>query len=56
MIWLANNFSIFELDYCALEKRCSIFKEELIQVALHPSRIQKLFNKGLSFEELDNIL
>ena len=30
------NPSIFELDYEALEKRCNIYKEELMKKALHP--------------------
>jgi len=29
--FLSKNPSIFELDYEALEKRCNIFKEELIK-------------------------
>jgi len=39
--WLAlsSNPSIFELDYEALEKRCNIYKEELIKKALQPSVI-----------------
>ena len=43
---------IFELDYKELTKRCAIYKEELIQVALHPSRIEKYLEQGISFEEL----
>ena len=53
---LSFNPSIFELDYNVLKKRCSIYKEELIQVALHPSRIQKYLDLGISFEELDNFI
>ena len=33
--------SIFEYDYDAMQNRCSIYKEELMQVALHPSRIEQ---------------
>jgi len=48
--------SKFELDYDALKKRCAIYKEELMQVALHPSRIQKILDSGISFDELDNFI
>ena len=53
---LSCNSSIFELDYDALKKRCSIYKEELIQIALHPSRIKKYLDQGISFEDLDNYI
>jgi len=33
---LSYNPSIFKIDYEALEKRCNIYKEELIKKALHP--------------------
>jgi hypothetical protein len=55
-----DNFSIysciFEIDYHAIEKRCYIYKEELMQVALHPSRIKKYLELGISVEELDNYI
>jgi hypothetical protein len=54
--FLSGNPNIFELDYFALKERCSIYKEELIQVALHPFRIQKYLDLGISFEELDNYI
>ena len=50
--WLSENPSIFEIDYNLLRERCSIYKEELIQVALHPSRIERYLNQGISIEEL----
>jgi hypothetical protein len=53
---LSSNPSIFELDYDALKKRCAIYKEELMQVALHPSRIQKILDYDISFDELDNYI
>ena len=46
----------FNLDYDALKYSCSIYKEELIQKALHPSRIQKYLIMGYEIDELDNIL
>jgi len=50
--------SIFELvvDYESLKARCLIYKEELIQKAMHPSRIQKLLDMGISIEELDDCI
>jgi len=49
--------SIFELDYEALEKRCNIFKEELIKKALHPSVIAKYLNHpDLKDKDLEYIL
>ena len=30
------------------------FKEELMQVALHPSRIENYLAQGISIDELDN--
>jgi len=41
---LSRNPSIFELDYEALEKRCNIYKEELMKKALHPSIIKRYLN------------
>ena len=54
--WLSKNPSIFELDYDALKERCLIYKEELIQKAFHPSRIQKYLDSGISIDELDNCI
>jgi len=54
---LSRNPSIFELDYEALEKRCNIFKEELIKKALHPSIINKYLNHhDLKDKDLEYIL
>ena len=44
------------LDYDTMREKCSIFKKELIQKAMHPSRIQKYLDQGISFEELDNYI
>ena len=55
-----ENFSVtaplFELDYDAIEKRCSIYKEELIAIALHPSRIEEYLKQGIPLDELDNYI
>jgi hypothetical protein len=53
---LSVNSPIFEIDYDAIQKRCSIYKEELMQVALHPSRIENYLAQGISVEELDNYI
>ena len=55
--FLSENPSIFELDYEALEKRCNIYKEELIQKALHPSVMMRYLNHpNLKDKDLDYIL
>lgn len=55
-----ENFSmdlpIFEYDYSTIEKRCNIYKEELMQIALHPSRIESYLQKGISIEDLDKYI
>jgi len=53
---LLTNPSIFEFDYEALKERCDIYKEELIQKAFHPSRIQKYLDMGISIDELDDCI
>jgi hypothetical protein len=58
--WLSGNPSIFEpeyqYEYEALKERCDIYKEELMQIAMHPSRIQKILDMGISIDELDNYI
>jgi len=54
---LSLNPSIFEYDYEALEKRCNIYKEELIKKALHPSIIKRYLNHpDLKDKDLEYIL
>ena len=53
---LSSNPSIFELDYNALKERCSIYKWELLEVALHPSRIEKYIEMGITMGELGNYI
>jgi hypothetical protein len=49
--------SMLDYDYEKIKTRCNIYKEELIQKTMHPSRIQKyLFDIGISIDELDNHL
>jgi len=54
--YISENESIFELDYASLKERCSIYKEELIQIALHPSRISKYLEEGIEMGKLDNYI
>jgi len=53
---ISVNSPIFELDYDAITKRCAIYKEELMQVALHPSRIENYLAQGIPLDELDNYI
>ena len=53
---LSRNPLIFELDYNALKKRCNIYKEELIQKAIHPNRILKYLEQGVDIENLENFI
>jgi hypothetical protein len=55
-IMLSKNPSIFELDYNALKERCSIYKWELLEAALHPSRIARYLEMGIEQDELDNYI
>ena len=50
------NAPIFEIDYDAIRNRCSIYKEELMLVALHPSRIEQYLAQGISPDELDKFI
>jgi hypothetical protein len=50
------NYPIFDLDYDAIQKRCFVYKEELISTSLHPSRIEQYLEQGIPFEELDNYI
>jgi hypothetical protein len=53
---MSVNMPIFELDYDAIKKRCNIYKEELLQIALHPSRIEQYLQQGIPVGELDNYI
>jgi len=55
--WFSDYPSIFELDYEALEKRCNIYKEELMKKALHSSIIIRYMNHpDLKDKDLEYIL
>jgi hypothetical protein len=53
---LSQNPSIFELDYNAIKERCSVYKWELLEVAFHPSRIEKYIEMGINMGELGNYI
>jgi hypothetical protein len=53
---LSVNSCIFELNYDCIQKKCSIYKEELLAVALHPSRIEAYLNQGIPIEDLDKYI
>jgi hypothetical protein len=55
-LWLSLNPAIFELNFSGLKERCAIYKEELIQITSHPSRLQKLLDQGISIEDLESYL
>lgn len=53
---ISQNPSIFELDYSLMKERSSIYKQELIEKALHPSKIEKYLDMGIDIEELNDYL
>lgn len=53
---LSVNSYILEIDYEAIQKRCNIYKEELISIALHPYRIEEYLKQGISREDLDKYI
>ena len=56
-IMLSRNPSIIEVDYKKMaNEKCAIYVEELMQVALHPYRIQKLLDKGISCCDLEDYM
>jgi hypothetical protein len=54
--YFSVNSPIFDIDYDAIQKRCSIYKEELMEVALHPSRIEVYLQQGIPASEIDNYI
>ena len=53
---LSGNLYIFDYNYESLKERCLIYCEELMQKTMHPSRIQKLLDMGISIDELDDCI
>ena len=51
--WISCNPSIFEYNYTKMAKaRLEYLQDELLSVALHPSRISKLLKQGLTMAEI----
>jgi len=50
--YLLINPNIFEYDYKQMELNTSIFKEELVAIALSPERICKLYSQGFTSDDL----
>ena len=46
-----NNSEIFDYSYEYLEERCNIYKEELIQKAMSPKKLQRYIDDGYNVEE-----
>lgn len=51
---LSKNPAIFELDYQGLKKRCDIYRKELIEKTMHPSRMIALLEKGFDLDNLED--
>jgi hypothetical protein len=48
---LSYNSEIFDYSYEYLEERCNIYKEELIQKAMSPKKLQRYIDEGYNMEE-----
>jgi benzoyl-CoA reductase/2-hydroxyglutaryl-CoA dehydratase subunit BcrC/BadD/HgdB len=48
---LSYNSEIFDYSYEYLEERCNVFKEELIQKAMNPKKLQRYIDEGYDMEE-----
>jgi hypothetical protein len=48
---LSYNSEIFDYSYEYLEERCNIYKEELIQKAMNPKKLQRYIDEGYDMEE-----
>jgi hypothetical protein len=51
---LSMNPAIFEEDYQGLKERCDIYRKELMEKAMHPSRMIALFDQGIDLEDLED--
>jgi hypothetical protein len=49
---LSKNQTIFELDYNAIKIKCNIYKKELLEKTIFPSRITQLLELDIPMEEL----
>jgi hypothetical protein len=53
---LSYNSEIFDYSYEYLEERCNIYKEELIQKAMSPKKLQRYIDEGYNVEEFIEFL
>ena len=49
---ISFNSEIFDYSYEYLEERCNVFKEELIQKAMSPKKLQRYIDEGYNIEEI----
>jgi hypothetical protein len=49
---LSMNPAIFTLNYDYFKERCDIYREELIQRAMHPRKIERYLDAGYDLEEI----
>jgi hypothetical protein len=55
--YLPKPSEVFITDLVKIKEiQCSVFKEELIQKTMHPSKIVRLFESGIDADELDNLI
>jgi hypothetical protein len=54
--YLSDHPDIFELSYTWLKTRCDIYREDLMKVAMHPSKIQRLLDMGYEIEDLEDLM
>ena len=51
-----NYFGHLCYFYDTIKNKCAIYKDELIKIALHPSRIKKLLDLGIKIGDFDNYI
>jgi hypothetical protein len=49
---LSYNSEIFDYSYEYLEKRCNIYKEELIEKSMPPKKLQRYIDNGYNIEDI----
>ena len=54
--YLSDHPVIFELSYTWLKTRCDIYREDLMKVCMHPSKIQRLLDMGYEIEDLEDLM
>lgn len=54
---MEQNLPTPKIEYAALKARCAIYKEQLMQKAMHPDRIKRYIEVfGISPEDLDRYI